>query len=139
MQAATCEFPPQPYPVEVSDARPRSVGLVGDGDKIDAVAGVERAFAVKLDYSDAPYWRTAGDVFNSLKRALPSEQRDKAELWHTFAVALSGQTFADPGNITPASPLLASSHRWRDVQKITLALWAVAAACLVGAVAIALV
>ena len=123
----------------VSDTPPKSVGLAGDGDEIDAFTDVERAFAVKLDHSDAPHWRTAGDVFNSLKHALPPGERDRADLCDKFVMALSGQTFADPSSVMPESPLLASSHPWRDVQKVTLVLWVVAFVCLVGAVLVALV
>jgi hypothetical protein len=122
----------------VSDILPNSVGLAGDGDEIDAMTDVEQAFGIKLDYSDAPQWRTAGDVFNSLKNALPVEERDRADLWDKFATALSGQTFVDPRSITTESPLLASSHPWRDVQKVTVALWAIVALCLIGALPIAL-
>jgi hypothetical protein len=122
----------------VSEAPPKSVRLAGDGDEVDAITDVERAFAVKLDYSEAPHWRTAGDVFNSLRQALPPKERDRSDLWDSFTEALAGQTFVDPKSITPESPLLGSSHPWRDVQKATIALWIIALVCLVGAVATAL-
>jgi hypothetical protein len=121
----------------VSDTLPNSVRLVGDGDEVDAITDVERAFSVKLDYADAPQWRTAGDVFCSLQRALPPGERDRADLWDSFVEALCGQTFVDPKRITPESPLLDSP--WRDVHKVTIAIWVIAFVCLVGAIATALV
>ena len=122
----------------MSDRPPYSVGLAGDGDEISAITDVEHAFGVKLDYSDAPHWRTAGDVFNSVKRALPSDERTGADLWEKFATALSAETGVDPQSITPESPLLLSSHPWRDVQKVTITLWAIVLVCVVSAVAMAL-
>ncbi|MBY8825040.1 hypothetical protein [Sphingomonas colocasiae] len=84
----------------------RSVGLGGDGDEIEAIEAVERAFGVTLDMADAPGWQTAGDVFASLLNALPIEAR-RPDLWTRFAVILCDRTGARPGEIDPASPLLA--------------------------------
>jgi len=66
---------------------------------------------VKLDYADAPKWFTAGDVFRSLKKALPVEAQDGPDLWTHFADALSGQTGVNPDEIEPESPLLLSQSR----------------------------
>lgn len=54
----------------------QSVDLSGDGDEISAIDDVERAFGVVLDKADASHWHTAGDVFASLRKALPSGIQD---------------------------------------------------------------
>jgi hypothetical protein len=52
-----------------------SLGLVGDGDEVDAVRDVERCFDVVLDYGHAGEWRTVGDVHAALASVLPPERR----------------------------------------------------------------
>ena len=96
------------------ESHPKTVGLGGDGDEISAISRVERAFGVKLDYADAPRWRTAGDLFASLCNALPVEQQGRSDLWERFARALSVETGVDPETIKAESPLLADSlmHRF---------------------------
>jgi hypothetical protein len=66
--------------IEMETEAPKSVGLGGDGDEIAAITDVERALGVKLDYADAPHWRTAGDVFASICKALPAEKQTEAGL-----------------------------------------------------------
>ena len=104
-----------------------SVGLGGDGDEIAAIADVERAFGVRLDYADAAHWVTAGDVFASLQRALPAEQRNKQDVWDRFAEALSGETGVDPNDIARDSPLLSQSRLWTRVADASAAVWIIAA------------
>jgi hypothetical protein len=102
-----------------------SLGLGGDGDEINAIRDVERAFGVVLDYDDAPTWIAAGEVFESVRRALPPSARDDAGLWPRFAEAIARETGVDPARVAPGTVLLApASRRW-------IALAAVAA---VGAV-----
>ena len=84
----------------------KTIGLGGDGDEVDAIQAVERHFAVTLDYGDAPGWRTAGDVFRSLLTALPSDQRDRKDLWPTFATIMCNETGADPSRVGPDTLLL---------------------------------
>jgi hypothetical protein len=93
----------------MSDQPPPSVGLGGDGDEIAAIREVEAAFRVKLDYRDAPNWRTAGDVYQSLCKALPVDEADKADLWARFAEALTRETGVDPKIIQHESMLLSQS------------------------------
>lgn len=83
-----------------------NVGLGGDGDEVAAIEDVEEEFGVTLDDRDAPQWLTAGDVFASLLKVLPSNASTDPATWERFAEALSGQTGIDPSLITKSSPLL---------------------------------
>lgn len=113
---------------------PTSVGLGGDGDELFAIADVERAFGVKLDYSDAPQWHTAGDVFSSLQQALPANGRDEPALWARFTEALSAQTGVDPATIQNDSPLLSQSRVWVHIANASSVVWITAAATMIGLV-----
>lgn len=112
----------------MDDNSSKSVGLGGDGDEIAAIDDVERAFGVKLDYADAPHWLTAGDVFTSLQKALPAEERDEPDLWKRFAVALCGQTGVNSNDIERASPLLSGSGFWALLADASAVVWIIAAA-----------
>ncbi|WP_343518792.1 hypothetical protein [Sphingomonas sp.] len=118
---------------------PISVGLDGDGDEIAAIEDVEAAFGVTLDIADAPEWATAGDVFRSLAKALPSEIAAHPDTWSRFAIALSQQTGIKPEMITAESPLLLyEAQRWRSPSAAACLLWLLAAGCvgiLFGAIA----
>jgi hypothetical protein len=125
----------------MTESSPASVGLGGDGDEIAAIADVEHAFGVKLDYSDASRWLTAGDVFVSLQRALPGVERHAPDLWKRFATVLCAQTGVDPQTIELGSPLLSGSRFWRRIADALAVLWiaivlgviaVVAAAALLG-------
>jgi hypothetical protein len=85
---------------------PYCVGLAGDGDEIAAIEYVEELFGVTLDDQDAPQWRTAGDVFSSLLKALPTDAAIDPATWEVFAQALAFETGIDPCLITKNSPLL---------------------------------
>ena len=122
------------YPQRVTATTQVSVGLGGDGDEIEAIDDVARAFGVKLDYSDARQWLTAGDVFNSLRKALPRDERDAADLWERFAIALCGVTGVDPKSIEPTSPLLTSSRLWVQVANANAVVWIVGLAALAAVV-----
>jgi len=121
-----CEGSVLRYPPPVIPSDQVSVGLGGDGDEIEAIYDVERAFGVKLDYSDASQWLTAGDVFKSLRKALPVDEQHAADLWDRFAIALCGVTGVDPKTIKPASPLLTSSRFWAQVASANAVVWIVA-------------
>ena len=114
---------------------PISVGLGGDGDEIEAIDDVERAFGVKLDYSDTSHWRTAGDVFDALQKALPDDESNRAEQWERFAAALCGVTGVDPKEIERTSPLLSESGFWRGLANVSAAVWVVILLALITAVA----
>ena len=86
---------------------PKSVGLGGDGDEVAAIEGVERVFGVRLDYSDAPRWVTAGDVFDSLQKVSPPVLLNRPDIWKRFAAALCYETGVRPDRIDRDSPLLA--------------------------------
>lgn len=87
-----------------------SLGLGGDGDEVAAIAEVEQAFGVLLDYSDAAGWLTVGDVYSALRSALSPEQREAEDLWPRFAQAISGETGVDPTRIGSATLLLAQGN-----------------------------
>lgn len=102
---------------------PQSVGLGGDGDEIEAITDVERAFGVKLDYSKAAQWISAGDVFDSLLAAIPAGERTQPDLWDRFAKALCEITGVNPRNIEPASSLLSQSRFWPRVADASAMVW----------------
>ena len=113
---------------------PQSVGLGGDGDEIEAIADVERVFGVKLDYTNARNWITAGDVFEAIKAAIPATERSKPDLWDRFASALCGISGVDSGVIEPASPLLSDNRFWARMADISAFVWIASAVGLVGVV-----
>lgn len=93
------------------------VGLGGDGDEVDAILDVEREFGVSLDYSDAPHWSTAGDVFASLLKVLPINAVEDPVVWARFTDALAGQSGVDPTLVSKDSPLLSpQSLTWVRVE-----------------------
>ncbi|HZF96278.1 MAG TPA: hypothetical protein VEZ20_15555 [Allosphingosinicella sp.] len=98
---------------------PCSVGLAGDGDEIAAVDHVEAAFGVQIDVGDAPRWRTAGDVFESLLKALPPATASDPATWERFTEALAFETGIEPRLIARNSPLLLPDTASRGCQ----ALW----------------
>lgn len=102
---------------------PASVGLGGDGDEIAATDEIEAEFGVTLDYADAPQWRTAGDVFQSLLAQLPPDAADAPQTWERFARALTDQTGIDPAMIAPDSPLIEETQIWRGLGVLSAALW----------------
>lgn len=83
-----------------------TLGLGGDGDEIAAITEVEQQFGVRLDYSIAREWRTAGDVFSALQNALTSEPPDTEAMWRKFAEAISRETGVDPGRVAASTLLL---------------------------------
>ncbi|MEG3179397.1 hypothetical protein [Sphingomonas sp. LT1P40] len=119
----------------MTDSPVHSVGLGGDGDEIWAIEEVETAFGVKLDDKDAIGWVTAGDVFRSLHKALPSVEMGTPEEWNRFATALARQTGIDPELITPESPLLGETRIWRVLAWMPAAILLAPIAMLVAAVA----
>ncbi len=83
-----------------------TLGLGGDGDEIAAITEVEQQFGVRLDYSIAREWRTAGDVFSALQNARTSESPDTEAMWRKFAEAISRETGVDPGRVAACTLLL---------------------------------
>ena len=103
----------------MDENKPVSVGLGGDGDEIAAIDEVEATFGVTLDYADAPTWQTAGDVFRSLRNALPTDVANAPDNWDRFAAALTHETGVDPATITPDSPLLDEAVSWRGLGNLS--------------------
>lgn len=94
------------YMINAKNLPPHSLGLGGDGDEIDAIVRVERVFGVQLDYSEADRWRTVGDVFSALQRALPAEQANSSEAWLRFRQAIAWETDVDPLEVNDETLLL---------------------------------
>tara|TARA_B100000678_G_C17986031_1_gene412979 strand:+ start:221 stop:583 length:363 start_codon:yes stop_codon:yes gene_type:complete len=90
---------------------PHSLGLGRDGDEIAAIKEVERCFGVRLDYSNAQSWTTAGDVFAALQRALPTERASAHDTWARYVEAISSETGVDPSRVKPET-LLLGQHRF---------------------------
>ena len=105
---------------------PASVGLGGDGDEIAAIQEVETAFSVRLDYGDASNWRTAGDVYQSLRKALPTEEAAKPDVWDRFAEALTRETGVDPKSIRADSTLISQARLWRIAADVNGVVWILA-------------
>ena len=135
VESGHCDVNQFAYPLVMTGQLPKSVGLGGDGNEVAAIEDVERAFCVKLDDADAPSWLTAGDVFKSLQRALPSEALNDADSWNGFSVALCSQTGVNPDNMAPDSPLLSQSRLWVNVSDAWAAVWIAAAAAMLALVA----
>ena len=111
----------------------QSVGLGGDGDEIVAIEEVEREFGVRLDYTNAHEWSTAGDVYAALLRALPAGEADQPGVWDRFAIAICRETGASPANLTLESELLSESGIWVHVADGSAIVWtAIAIAAVVG-------
>jgi hypothetical protein len=102
---------------------PKSVGLGGDGDEIWAIQALEKAFGITLDYSDAPQWHTAGDVYASLCKALPIEEKHKTDVWERFTSVLSQETGVDPKSIEADSPLLSQPSLPVVLANINAVIW----------------
>jgi len=86
---------------------PKSLGLGGDGDEVEAIRDVEQEFEVTLDKEDAPNWHTVGDVYSSLQRALPPELRNDPCTWQRFCKVLCKETGADSTLVDGGTRLLA--------------------------------
>ena len=84
-----------------------SIGFGGDGDQVDAFLGLERHFGVSIDDAERAQWRTAGDVFAAFLQALPEEQKDRDDLWPTFADIMCEETGADASRLGHDTLLLA--------------------------------
>ena len=117
---------------------PKSIGLGGDGDEIAAIDDVEYAFGVKLDKADAQNWHTAGDIYLSLRKALPAGAGDDGDLWVRFTEALAAGTGVDPQGIEKDSPLLANKLFWTQVANASAVVWIIIAASMIAFVAWAL-
>ena len=102
----------------MTDPAPASLGLASNSDEIAAIDEVEAEFGVTIDYADAPQWRTAGDLFQSLLAQLP-EQADDPEIWERFARALSQTTDTDPETILPETPLADEAQAWRGLNGLS--------------------
>ena len=89
---------------------PKSLGLGADGDEIAAIEEVERRFGVQLDTVDAAQWKTAGDVFAALLRALPAHRAEADDTWTIFTDAMCIETGVDPRKVTPETLLLGQRY-----------------------------
>lgn len=84
-----------------------SIGFGGDGDQADAFLALERHFGVSIDDTHCGQWRTAGDVFSAFMQALPEDQRERDDLWPTFANIMCEETGADASRLRHDTLLLA--------------------------------
>lgn len=121
--AATSDRTKTAYHSSMSGEQIQSVGFGGDGDEIYAIRNVEAVFRVKLDYTEASNWFTAGDVYRSLSKVLPADETAKPDLWDRFAVALAEEIGVDPNTIRPESPLLSHSRFWARIADASAAVW----------------
>tara|TARA_R110000868_G_scaffold342861_1_gene603839 strand:- start:1863 stop:2234 length:372 start_codon:yes stop_codon:yes gene_type:complete len=112
----------------------QNIGLGGDGDEIAAIQEVEREFGVKLDYSDAHNWRTAGDVYAALGQALSSDEASRPDVWRRFTQALSRETGISPSSVSLDSGLIAEDGIWIHVSNGSALLWSAAVLTIVVAV-----
>ena len=80
--------------------------LVGDGDEIDAVEDVERAFGVTIDTATAGGWRTVGDLHDALLPALPDYVAKQPGTWRRFRWALCQVSGDDPELVDRATLLI---------------------------------
>lgn len=80
---------------------------------------MEAEFGVTIDYAEAPQWRTAGDLFQSLLAQLPAGQANDPEIWERFARALSQATDTDSETILPETPLADEVQAWRGLNALS--------------------
>jgi hypothetical protein len=73
---------------------PRSIGLGGDGDEVDAIERVEARFGILFDHADCERFVTVGDVWRALVKELRVEETDAAASWPDFVQALGEETLA---------------------------------------------
>jgi len=64
-----------------------ALGLIGDGDELDAVRLLEKRLGVSFDLSSGPKWNTVGDVYLDAV-ALAPEPPSHRRTWVTLCVAL---------------------------------------------------
>ncbi|PKP92808.1 MAG: hypothetical protein CVT77_07525 [Alphaproteobacteria bacterium HGW-Alphaproteobacteria-16] len=76
-----------------------------------------------LDYSDAPTWHRAGDVYASLLRQLQPPVADDPMIWGRFAAVITDVSGVDPQSITPDSPLICDDQLWRGMGRTSAMLW----------------
>lgn len=84
-----------------------TIAFGGDGDQVDAFLALERHFGVDIDDTDCGAWRTAGDVFDALLNAMPTEQRLRPSNWSEFAAIMCEETGADATRLGRNTLLLA--------------------------------
>lgn len=82
------------------------LNLVGDGDELDAIRAVEHEFKVTLDKTDVPGWVTVGDVYASLRRALPHHDVNQPSTWRRFCYAIALEGDDDPALLAETTRLL---------------------------------
>jgi 8-oxo-dGTP pyrophosphatase MutT (NUDIX family) len=112
----------------VSKRPHHNVGLGGDGDEVAAIREVEEEFGVRLDYTDAQNWVTAGDVYAALCKALPPEELENPGVWGRFAEALCRETGIPASTLTAESGLLAEDGLWISVADGSALIWSTAIA-----------
>jgi hypothetical protein len=70
---------------------------------------------------------TAGDLFISLQKSLPIDERESPELWQRFTAALARQTGVNPDELEPISPLLSDSRIWARLADASAMIWTMVA------------
>lgn len=100
---------------------PYSLGLGGDGDEIDVVQDVEDAFSVTLNTDDAHSWKTVGDVYAALLKALG--KADDKKIWALFVKAVSEETGVEAGKVTKDTLLLSEAYLLDSIREATKSLW----------------
>lgn len=73
-----------------------SLGLAGDGDEVDAIDRVERAFGIRFEHADCENFGTVGDVWSSLIKELRLTEIDAAVHWPSFVRILGDDTLWEP-------------------------------------------
>jgi hypothetical protein len=96
---------------------PNSLTLAGDGDEIDLVEDIERAFDVAFSNREAATVQTVGDLYDLLLLKLPPNDADRkcasAMTFYRLHRALHDMGYAE--SLTPASPIafLDERNTWR--------------------------
>ena len=111
-----------------SEQKLETLGLWGDGDEVEALSNVEERFGVKLDYTGAINWYTAGDVYAELLKVLPEDVAYTPGTWTAFAEAISAETGVDPLRLGADTRLIDRSGERRLSRAILIVIALVAIA-----------
>ncbi len=103
----------------MTDVTPAALGLASNSDEFAVIEELEAEFGVTIDYTDAPQWRTVGDLFAALLARLPAGRTNDPDVWQRFVCALSQTTDVDVETITPQMPLADEAQAWRGLNSLS--------------------
>ena len=89
-----------------------TIGLVGDGDEIEALQDAAERLGITLDHEDVRHWITVGDIYDSITRAHPSLNTHHG--WQDLCSALCEAVGSDPRRVTRDTILIQDTNIWKQ-------------------------